>query len=700
MKKILPLSVSLLLAFCTASWAQPKLQLVDFATGFDRPVDIAHCGDSRLFIVEQDGKIWVLDTFGNRLPEPFLDIDGRVNSSGNEQGLLGLAFPQDYAQSGHFFVYYTKNNGGDTRVARFSRLADNANKADPNSELTIIEEDQPFSNHNGGCIKFGPDGYLYIALGDGGSGGDPQNNGQKKNTLLGKILRINVNNSSASEPYVVPADNPFVNDPAYRPEIWSLGWRNPWRFSFDRLTGDMWIGDVGQGAREEIDFEPAGTGGRNYGWRCYEGTQTYNTGGCLGASNYAPPIFEYNNPSQGCSVTGGFVYRGTQYSDLYGMYLHADYCSGRIWGTRRAANGSASTTQLANLSDYEYSAFGEDKDGEMYVALLGTGKIQRVREICSAFQVSPSSVNSPVCAGSLSGWVFLETSGGAGTVSYLWSNSETTEDIVYLNPGTYIVVATDGNNCIRRDTFEIGNASPAAPILLSGDLVLCGDDSITLTTAEAPQDYGYQWLLNGDLLLDATDQTLVVQAPGAYAVQYSTTVGGACNSLVSSAVNIEQEISVPPGISAVGDSVFALQPCGNNCQWLLNGDAIPGATEPFYIAQVSGDYALQTLSDNGCPLRSTAIAVEVSGTRLPTLVTAFQLAPNPTQAEVRLSMRLQRSTAVQLRLLDKTGRQVHSEQLEGGQVEHTLDLGRFPAGNYQLQVQVGGETFVRTLVKL
>jgi glucose/arabinose dehydrogenase len=222
--------------------AQPKIQLTPFATGFTRPVDITHAGDSRLFVVEQNGFIWVLDSLGVRLPGgPFLDIDARVRSTGNEQGLLGLAFHPNYATNGYFYVNYTRNTDGDTRISRFSRNAADPNKADPDSELILMEINQPFNNHNGGCIKFGPDGYLYIGMGDGGNAGDPNNYAQTKNAHLGKFLRINVNAGAGT--YLVPADNPFVNDPAYLPEIWSVGWRNPWRFSFDRLTGDLERGE-------------------------------------------------------------------------------------------------------------------------------------------------------------------------------------------------------------------------------------------------------------------------------------------------------------------------------------------------------------------------------------------------------------------------------------------------------------------------
>jgi len=496
--------------------AQPKIQLTNFATGFDLPVDIAHCGDSRLFVVERDGVIWVLDSLGNRL-DTFLNIDPRVNSGQNEQGLLGLAFHPNYAENGYFFVNYTKNNGGDTRVARFSVKPNNPNEADPNSELTILEQDQPNWNHNGGCVKFGPDGYLYIGLGDGGGANDPQNYSQNKKNFLGKILRIDVNNSNASQPYVVPSDNPFVGNSDYFPEIWSLGWRNPWRFSFDRLTGDMWIGDVGQNLWEEVDFEPANTPGLNYGWRCYEGTHSFNTAGCQPYSDYAAPFFDYSHSGgNGCSVTGGFIYRGSKFPDLYGCYLFSDYCSGRWWYTRRNTDGTFSTAILANLTGYEYSSYGENKDGELFVALLSSGRVQRVGELCSPFQVS--GMASPgVCAGAMAGEITLAATGATGTVTYSWSNGATSQNLIGLEPGIFSVEVKDGNNCIRRDTFEI--LELPSPVI---DLTINID---TLTASFNPPNATLQWYFEGNPIPNVLGNVLVAGQTGNYSVVATSEFG-------------------------------------------------------------------------------------------------------------------------------------------------------------------------------
>jgi len=350
-------------------------------SGLDDPVVVTHANDGsgRLFIVEQDGAIRIWDG-SQLLATPFLDIDPQV-TSGGERGLLGLAFHPDYASNGWFFVYYsTPDPEGDpgvdhnTVVSRFSVQNGDPNQADPTSEVEIFRYEQPWSNHNGGQIAFGPDGYLYIGLGDGGLGGDTLNAGQRVDTLLGKILRIDIDGDL---PYEIPADNPFVGEVGLD-EIWAFGLRNPWRFSFDRNSGDLFIGDVGQNAWEEIDYQPsASPGGENYGWRCYEGDHPYNTSGCGPIEDYVGPIFEYPH-SQGCSVTGGFRYRGSQFPNLAGTYLYADYCTGVIWGGTNDG-GVWSSAPLLN-SSLNISSFGEDEDGELYVTdhVTNNGAVYRI----------------------------------------------------------------------------------------------------------------------------------------------------------------------------------------------------------------------------------------------------------------------------------------------------------------------------------
>lgn len=349
----------------------PQIDLFPYASGFSRPVHLTHAGDStgRLFVVEQAGTIQILHQ-GKINTTPFLDIQSRVLFPGSgEQGLLSVAFPADYTEKGYFYVYYTNQNG-DNQVSRFSISAD-PDLADPASEELVLYLNHPtHTNHNGGQLAFGPDGYLYIGTGDGGSGGDPDENGQDPDSLLGKILRIDV--ESGVSPYGIPATNPFTGTAGYRGEIWALGLRNPWRFSFDRLTGDLYIGDVGQGIVEEIDFQQAiSPGGENYGWDILEGDLCYEPSiGCVPPANYSAPVATYNHDNGNCSVNGGFVARSAQFDDLNGIYFYADFCSGRIWGLQfdgqQWQNSPLDETGLG----YTLVSFGEDQAGNLFLTGL------------------------------------------------------------------------------------------------------------------------------------------------------------------------------------------------------------------------------------------------------------------------------------------------------------------------------------------
>ena len=346
----------------------PVVVATEVAAGFVRPVDIQHSGDGsgRLFILEKPGKIKIIKE-GKILSMPFLDIESKVNDSGNEEGLLGMAFPPQFATDlePHFYLSYTSNTG--STVSRFKVNTANPDLAINASEEIIMTQSQPFSNHNGGQIQFGHDGYLYVGLGDGGSGNDPGDRSQDRDTHLGKILRIDV--ESAPDPgkgYAIPPDNPFVSDASTQNEIWALGLRNPWRFSFDRKTGDLWIADVGQVALEEINFQPASSrGGENYGWRYFEGTKEHITTGVIPNSPIAP-IHQYGR-SSGRSVTGGYVYRGAKYPRMKGVYLYIDYHDDTFIGIQPDGEGGWITQPL--LSGYtRVTTFGEDESGELYFA--------------------------------------------------------------------------------------------------------------------------------------------------------------------------------------------------------------------------------------------------------------------------------------------------------------------------------------------
>ena len=350
-----------------------RLALV--ATGLPSPTDIVSTGlksDDRLFVLDQAGVIRILDQIGAVMPTPFLDITSKVLRD-SEMGLLGMAFSPHYATDGYFYLDYI-DRAQNTVVARYHVSAD-SNRADPASEQIILRTHQPYSNHKGGDLLLGPkDGDLYITLGDGGSQGDPDNRGQSMNTWLGKILRIDV----STLPYKVPKDNPFVGQTGKLPEIWDLGLRNPWRISFDSATNDLMIADVGQNQHEELDVEAPDKGGNNYGWRCYEGDHDYVLAGCSARSGYVFPQLEYDHTGGRCSITGGFVYRGSQYPSLSGKYIYADYCTGEVFVATK--NGSTWSAKLALTSPYKVTTFGVDSHGEVYLADQATGSVYKVED--------------------------------------------------------------------------------------------------------------------------------------------------------------------------------------------------------------------------------------------------------------------------------------------------------------------------------
>ncbi|MDB9912540.1 PQQ-dependent sugar dehydrogenase [Flavobacteriaceae bacterium] len=348
--------------FCLNAFSQ-TIELEDFADGFSSPLALKNAGDERLFVLEQGGVIKIVDLNGVVNTTPFLDIQSIVNAGG-ERGLLGLAFHPEYQANGRFFVHYS-NSSGDTQISEFSVSTSNPDIANPNSEVMLLTVSQPFSNHNGGTIAFGPqDGYLYIGLGDGGGGGDTNNNAQNPTLLIGKLLRIDIDTQSDGNNYGIPSDNPFIGDPNTRDEIWALGLRNPFRFTMDPETNSIWIGDVGQNAREEVNRASLSQAGLNYGWRCYEGNAPFNTSGCPDESELTFPIFDYSWNGGG-SVIGGYVYRGDLYADLQDVYVFGDI------------DGMISTLDIddnyINQGQFPgtWVAFGQDINKELYSVNLG-----------------------------------------------------------------------------------------------------------------------------------------------------------------------------------------------------------------------------------------------------------------------------------------------------------------------------------------
>lgn len=445
----------LLVLLCPILLFAQDVSLQSFATGFSRPVDIKHANDSRLFIVEQDGVIKIVSAGGITNPTAFLDIDARVRSTGNEQGLLGLAFDPNYATNNRFYVNYI-NNSGNTVIARFT-TSSNPDVADVNSEEILLTVNQPYTNHNGGSLAFGNDGYLYIALGDGGSGGDPDNYAQNLQSHLGKILRIDVSGATG---YTVPTTNPFVGNPAGLDEIWSYGLRNPWKISFDSDNGELWIGDVGQNNKEEINNVPIVNSGYNFGWRCYEGNSTFNTSGCPAMSTITFPVSEYNyggSPFR-CSITGGYRYRGSMYPDLQGLYFFADYCTNEV-GTL-TPNGSSWTMTMNGPFSGNIATFGEDMNKELYAAGLSNGTIYKIidttlgveeNSLTNNYQIYPNpandffQINNQNAASQIKEIVMYSFSGKlVSTTSITTENQKIMTD--QLSKGIYIVQIISNND--------------------------------------------------------------------------------------------------------------------------------------------------------------------------------------------------------------------------------------------------------------
>ncbi len=415
--------------------AQDGVQLVEVSDGFFSPVDIKNAGDERLFIVEQSGKIKILNPNGTINTAPFLNIESLTNGGG-EQGLLGVAFHPDYATNGFFFVNYTNNNG-DSRIVRYSVSGSNPDLADMSSALPILSQDQPFGNHNAGSLNFGPDGYLYIPFGDGGSGGDPMNNAQNPQTFLGKMLRIDVD---GGVPYGIPTDNPFASDDETLDEIWAIGLRNTWKFSFDAETGDLWMADVGQNAWEEIDMEPSGSaGGLNYGWRCYEGMVNYDQSQCPGTiPNITEPISVYNHNNGACSVTGGYVYRGSEFPEMYGRYYYTDYCNGQFRYIEINGGVVNEGTVIGGAQGFGWSSFGESSTNELYVANLD-GTIYRLAGACYGFSVDIEADGDVLTANQEGQYVWF--------LNGVEISGENGQSLVTTENGTYTVQVLTDNNC-------------------------------------------------------------------------------------------------------------------------------------------------------------------------------------------------------------------------------------------------------------
>lgn len=697
MKKLLPFIALVFIALYTQA---QTITLTQFATGFSLPVDIGFApGDDRLYVLQQRGRIRICDTGGNIAATDFMNISSLVSQSGNERGLLGIAFHPDYQNNGYFYVNYTRASNGATRISRFTRNSVNPDIADVNSEVVLLEISQPFSNHNGGCIRFGSDGYLYIGMGDGGSAGDPGARAQNPQQYLGKILKIDVN----TVPYQIPPTNPFYNSQDTLPEIWAMGIRNPWRYSFDMLTHDLWIGDVGQDAWEEVDFQPAGShGGENYGWRCYEGNVAYNTSGCQPQNFYDAPVAVYSHNGGNCSVTGGFVYRGAYEGDLYGKFIYVDYCSGDFHATYPDGLGGWTTDDLNSVSNLIVS-FGQNHQGDLFVSDINNGRIYALSTTTCLPTASVYGENgrTALCGGDS---LLLSTPAGTGfTYQWLFNTNPlagATSSTYYANAtGDYQVVVTDGSNCTNT----------SAVFTVSASTVPAVDVSVTSPVCENAG----MMLLNGTPAGGTYSGTGVagshfypsVSGVGTFNVYYTYTNAEGCSAGDSTQVTVNAvpvaSITNLPSSYCLDDATISLN--GTPSGGTFSGPGVTGSTFDPLAAGVGTHQVVYAYTDaNSCSDNDTVtvtisdcdVSVEEAGA-----IQKWNMYPNPASGSVTLDFQSAANGDFALRIISIDGKVIMEKniQLNAGTTLINLPLEAIAPGMYQVQL-LGDQLRTRSLI--
>ena len=465
-----------ILLFLTINLSAQRINLSEFSSGHNWLIGLANDGSENLYTIQKTGQIFLVDSEGNRSAQPFLDISSRVRAGANdERGLLGVAFHPNHEDNGFFYVYYNAAVSGNITISRFTRL--NETQADPNSEEQLLTFPHPRGNHIGGGIQFGPDGFLYAGVGDGGGQGDPDLSGQNLGVLQGKILRIDISPGSS---YDIPADNPFINTPGARPEIWAYGFRNPWRFDFDDWTGDLWITDVGQDEWEEVNLQlEDSAGGENYGWSCRDANEIFRNSECIPGVEYIDPLFQYPHVNGNCggSISGGVAYRGVEYGDLFGNFFFADFCTGDIFMVDKAGN----SVDFGRFTGFEYTTINENHLGEMFMTGFFTNTIFQIQSenpaptaiitngtevlICENSEVTLGAYNLPA----------------ASHITYAWMRDgvmipdATSPGLLVSEAGNYQVVVTNNNNGGQGISEFTAVTIGEAPIVEIPQVVNIGD---------------------------------------------------------------------------------------------------------------------------------------------------------------------------------------------------------------------------------
>ena len=693
------------LLFTVSAVAQtPVLTLNQVGSGFTRVTTLANAGDDRLFVCEKGGIIKFFRPYVGPASTTFMDINSKViNPTGDsdERGLLGLTFDPNFATNRRFYVNYI-NNSGNTVVARYT-----VSETDPNvgvvaSEEIILTITQPYSNHNGGCILFGPDGYLYIGMGDGGSGGDPQNYSQNRQSLLGKMLRIDVSGTGTG--YTIPESNPFTiaNDPnnTTLDEIWAIGVRNPWRWSFDSESGDIWMADVGQNLYEEINFQPANsTGGENYGWRCYEANSNYNTSGCQAQSNYVFPIYNFAHSTGACSVTGGYVYRGNLYEDIYARYFFTDYCDGVIRSTFDDGQGGWTTESHGTFTTFQYTAFGEDTYGEVYIARQ-SGIIARLT-IAASNPRAPISVDGPIgiCEG---GSATLRT-GLNPDLTYVWYKDNTViagaDQATYetTEPGVYKVITTSDNGSKESIELTINILPvPATPSASIAQNNICEDQAFAIALNGTPAGGTFE----GTGVEDSNFNPLNLGA-GTYPVSYFVTGANGCES---APFGFNVVINPLPTVSLSGlDAEYCLDspiatPTVSPAGGTLNGPGASGTTFNPALAGAGEHVVSYTYADgNGCAnTASFTVNVDACLSAENIAGSNYSISPNPFKETFQITFA--KTTESNITVFNAIGQAILTESNFSG-ITYTASLTTQPAGIYFLVVEQNGKTSSTKLIK-
>ena len=640
----------------------------------------------RIFVIEQPGRIKVFKDSGVVTladTSTFLDLSDKAQF-GSESGLLGMAFHPDFAQNGFVYVDYTRKNPLTTVISRFKLMDGNPNKLDRATEKILMEVPQPYSNHNAGSIIFGDDGYLYITLGDGGPGGDPSNRSQNKKVLLGKILRVDVNTPIEDSAYLIPPTNPFAtNTLGWMREIYATGVRNPWKISKDPMGSTIWMADVGQGAYEEVDTLRLGA---NYGWKVTEGFAAYSACGSCDTSNYEKPILDYPR-SQGNSITGGFVYRGTQLPRLYGAYIYGDYGSRKVWALKRNPDGTF-TNELLFTATAALSSFGLDNENEIYVVGYSTsaGKLNKLRCGPATPVVTTSAIQ--VCVGDS---ITLTGPSSAAITGYQWSTGDTTNKITLTAPGNYSITLRTKNawGCYSYSSL-VQNVRiaevPTAPNV--PNVTKCESATVSL-----PAFYNYNWSTG------STADSILIAQSGAFWVIATDPAG--CKSDTAFFAATIHPVPATPAISLSSDQILSTDSLGGATYvWLQNGVQVQTTSSPHYQPVQEGNYSVYLVSDQGC-MSDTSVAVVLT-TVNPVQASLILLLPSPFRESVELKWeKTIDDMPVKVEVYDAKGAVVKKveSKASGETFRLKIDASTWPKGTYTFRVGSQGRYVTRRAVK-